>query len=92
MNEVITATNFRTGTHRHEAGTTWKVNDGPTFLGWQTVVPIKRDEYLVPMPSKPLTEEQANLAAMIVREAETWEAARKGIEETFPYGFPGMKY
>jgi hypothetical protein len=92
MQGHIDTVNFRTGNHRHFYGETWKLNDGPTFLGWQTVVPIKRDEHLVPMASKPLTEEQANLAAMIVRDAETWEAARKGIEETFPYGFPGMTY
>ena len=92
MQETINIVNFRTGNHRHEAGTVWKVNDGPTFLGWQTVVPIKRDDVLVPMPSKPLDEATANLAAMIVREAETWEQARKGIEESFPGGFPGMKY
>jgi hypothetical protein len=92
MNETISIVNFRTGNHRHESGTVWKVNDGPVFLGWQTVVPIFRDEVLVPMPSKPLDESTANLAAMIVREAETWEAARNGIEETFPGGFPGMKY
>jgi hypothetical protein len=92
MQGHIDTVNFRTGTHRHFYGEVWKLNDGPEFLGWQTVVPIHKGDTLIPMVSKVMNKDMATTAAEIVKAAETWEQARASIEAAFPLGFPGMTY
>jgi len=92
MEGHIDIINMRTGKHRHHFGEVWKVNDGPTFLGWQTIIPVRREGILSPQASRPLSELEAKLAAQIVSMASTWEEARESIEAAFPDGFPGLKY
>jgi len=84
--------NMRTGRYRYNFGEVWKVNDGPTFLGWQTIIPVRREGILSPQVSRPIPELEAKIAAQIVSMASTWEEARESIEAAFPAGFPGLKY
>ena len=92
MQGYIDTFNFRTGPHRHFYGEIWKLNDGPEFLGWQTVVPIHKGDTLIPMASKLLNNDMAEKAAECMKNASTYEEAREAIEQAFPLGFPGMTY
>ena len=79
MQAEITVTNFRTGEHRHHVGEVWALNDGPNFIGWQTVVPWKRNGELTLGSSEPIRErsrvqEVANamVAAENIEDARAW--------------------
>ncbi len=80
MEATVKTHNMRPGYHTHHAGEIWAENDGPSCLGWKTLVPYYREGVLTPRPSKPVDKATATQIAKAVRDAETWLEAREAIE------------
>lgn len=85
MEAKITTHNFRTGYHVHYAGEAWEVRDGLDHRGWQTVVPLRKDERLVMGASRYIGRDDAHDIARIVREAQDISSLREILEDLYPH-------
>ena len=85
MTGTIRTFNFRTGEHKYRVGDTWAVNDGPTFLGWRTVVPMRCDGEIALRESLLSNLETAEQAAAFMEDFEgSLEEARDIVLERWP--------